>query len=156
PYVIPGRTGTQLLAEDLAILSHQCPNVSSVKEATGSFDNAKQIRSLCGKDFSIMSGDDDKTLAMMKDRAIAGSGVISVISNIAPRAVADMVRAALASNWQDAEALGAALQPLFGLVTVKVDEQTPYGPVPFKARNPPPIKTMMEILGIPGCHARQP
>ncbi len=156
PYIIPGRTGTQLLPQDLAILSHRYPNVSAVKEATGSFDNAKHVRSLCGKDFSIMSGDDDKTLALMKDPAIAGSGVISVISNIAPRAVADMVHAALASNWQEAERLETALQPLFGLVTVKVDEQTPYGPVPVKARNPLPIKTMMGILGMPGGPCRRP
>ncbi len=156
PYVIPGRTGTQLLPQDLAILSRQCPNVSAVKEATGSFDNARLVRSFCGNDFSILSGDDDKTLGLMRDPAIAGSGVISVISNIAPRAVADLVKYALSSDWKEAERLGAALQPLFGLVTVKVEEPTPYGTVSFKARNPLPIKTMMSILGMPGGPCRRP
>jgi 4-hydroxy-tetrahydrodipicolinate synthase len=156
PYIIPGRTGTQMLPQDLAILSRQFPNVGGVKEATGSLDNAKQIRALCGREFSILSGDDDKTLALIRDPAIGGSGVISVITNIAPAAVAEMVRAALALDWNKAEKLGAALQPLFGLVTVKVDEQTPYGPVPFKARNPLPIKTMLNILGMPGGPCRRP
>ncbi len=156
PYVIPGRTGTQLLPQDLAMLHRQHPNVSAVKEATGSLDNARLTRSFCGKDFSILSGDDDKTLALMKNPTIGGSGVISVVSNIAPRPVADMVQAALFSNWQEAERIAAALQPLFGLVTVKVDEQTPYGPASFKARNPLPIKAMMNILGMPSGPCRKP
>ena len=82
--------------------------------------------------------------------------MISVISNIVPRAVAEMVRAALASEWEEAARFEAALRPLFALVTVRVDEQTRHGPVQFRARNPLPIKTMMGILGMPGGPCRRP
>ena len=85
PYVIPGRTGTQLLPQDLAILAREYPNLQAVKEATGSAENARLTRKLCGPEFSIMSGDDDKTLSFMQRRPIVCSGAISVISNIAPQ-----------------------------------------------------------------------
>jgi 4-hydroxy-tetrahydrodipicolinate synthase len=95
-----------------------------------------------------MSGDDDKTLAFMSDDSVVCSGAISVISNVAPRAIEDLTEAALAGNLEEADRLGAALQPLFAMVTVKSDENTAFGPVPVKARNPLPVKTMMNILGM--------
>jgi 4-hydroxy-tetrahydrodipicolinate synthase len=156
PYVIPGRTGTQLLPQDLAILARECPNLQAVKEATGSEENARLTRKLCGPEFSIMSGDDDKTLAFMRDEAIVCSGAISVISNIAPRAIEDLTEAALAGNMEEADRLGAALQPLFSMVTVKSEENTPFGLVPVKARNPLPVKTMMNVLGMGAGPCRGP
>ena len=156
PYVIPGRTGTQLLPEDLAILAREYPNLQAVKEATGSDDNARLTRKLCGPEFSIMSGDDDKTLSFMRDDSIVCSGAISVISNIAPRAVEDLTEAALAGNLEEADRLGSALQPLFSMVTVKAEENTSFGPVPVKARNPLPVKTMMNILGMEAGPCRPP
>jgi hypothetical protein len=71
PYVIPGRTGTQLLPQDLAIMHQQYPNVSAVKEATGDLENMRLTRKLCGANFNILSGDDDKTYAMMTAPDIA-------------------------------------------------------------------------------------
>ncbi|MBW2319210.1 MAG: dihydrodipicolinate synthase family protein, partial [Deltaproteobacteria bacterium] len=56
PYVIPGRTGAQLLPEDLAILNKQFANVNTVKEATANIENMKRTRECCGPDFTIMSG----------------------------------------------------------------------------------------------------
>jgi len=148
PYIIPGRTGTQLLPQDLAILAREYPNLQAVKEATGSAENARLTRKLCGPEFSIMSGDDDKTLSFMRDDLIVCSGAISVVSNVVPRAVEDLTEAALAGNLEEADRLGAALQPLFAMVTVKSEENTAFGPVPVKARNPLPVKTMMNILGM--------
>ena len=55
PYVIPGRTGAQLLPEDLALLYKAHPNVSTVKEATGNPDNMRRTRKCCGSDFTILS-----------------------------------------------------------------------------------------------------
>ena len=156
PYVIPGRTGAQLLPEDLAILNNQFANVSTVKEATGSLDNMKRTRECCGPDFTIMSGDDDKTFTMMTDPAINASGVISVASNIAPKAVQDMTRLINEGNQAEAEKLRTALKPLFGIVTVKTEEDTPFGPVGCRARNPLGAKTLMAILGMPGGPCRQP
>ena len=155
PYVIPGRTGTQLLPQDLALLHKQYPNVCTVKEATGDLENMRLTRKFCGADFSILSGDDDKTYSMVTKPEIASSGVISVISNIAPRAVQNMVQAALA-NRAEAVELCTALQPLFDIVTVKTQEQTPYGVVTCKARNPLACKTLMNVLGMPSGPCRQP
>jgi 4-hydroxy-tetrahydrodipicolinate synthase len=156
PYIIPGRTGTQLLPQDLGILSKNYSNISGVKEATGNLDNARITRNYCGQDFSIISGDDDKTLSLMSDQAIMSSGVISVISNIAPRSVQAMVQAALKKDWNEAQRLSVALQPLFELVTVKTEESTQYGPVSVKARNPLPVKTMMQVLGMTSGPCRGP
>jgi 4-hydroxy-tetrahydrodipicolinate synthase len=156
PYIIPGRTGTQLLPQDLAALHEQYPNVRSVKEATGDLANMELTRKLCGEDFDILSGDDDKTFVMMTSPDIAASGVISVTSNIAPRAVSNMVHLILDGNLDEANVIQHALQPLFGIVTVKTQEQTPYGPAACKARNPLAYKTLMNILGMPSGPCRQP
>jgi 4-hydroxy-tetrahydrodipicolinate synthase len=156
PYIIPARTGTQLLPQDLGILSTNHQNISAVKEATGNLDNARLTRSCCGPDFSILSGDDDKTLTLMSDQGVRCSGVISVASNVAPKAVHGMVDAALTNDWREAQRLAVALQPLFGLVTIKTEESTQYGAVPVKARNPLPIKTTMQILGMTSGSCRSP
>ncbi|NVM22510.1 MAG: 4-hydroxy-tetrahydrodipicolinate synthase [Desulfobacterales bacterium] len=156
PYVIPGRTGAQLLPEDLAMLHNHFANVSTVKEATGNIENMKRTRQCCGDDFTILSGDDDKTFAMMTDPAIKASGVISVASNIAPKAVQDMTTFLKDGNQGEAEKLMAALKPFFGIVTVKTEEETPYGPVSCRARNPLGTKTLMAILGMPVGPCRRP
>ena len=156
PYVIPGRTGTQLLPPDLAVLHQQYKNVTAVKEATGNLDNMRLTRKLCGRNFAILSGDDDKTFTMMTTPEIAAGGVISVMSNIAPRAVNDMAQYILKGKTEEARNLCAALQPLFDIVTVKTQEQTPFGPVTCKARNPLACKTLMNVLGMPSGPCRQP
>ncbi|MEM3440823.1 MAG: dihydrodipicolinate synthase family protein, partial [Candidatus Bathyarchaeia archaeon] len=156
PYVIPGRTGTQLLPQDLAVLHKGYPNVSAVKEATGDLENMRLTRKLCGPNFSILSGDDDKTYAMMTAVDVAASGVISVASNVAPRAVNDMTSAILSGDLAKANTLAQALQPLFAIVTVKTQEQTPYGPVTCRARNPLAYKTLMNVLGMPSGPCRRP
>ena len=156
PYVIPGRTGTQLLPEDLALLCQQCPNVNSVKEASGSLENMRRTREVCGPDFQILSGDDGLTLAMMVDEAIGACGVISVISNVAPAAVAQLVSALAEGDRAEADRLGKALAPLFGIVTVRTQEDSPYGPRTCKARNPLPVKTLMRALGMPVGPVRRP
>jgi len=156
PYIIPGRTGTQLFPQDLAILHEQYSNVRCVKEATGDLKNMELTRQVCGEDFDILSGDDDKTYTMMISPDIAASGVISVVSNIAPGAVVDMVHYVLDGNEEAASVISQALQPLFNIVTVKTQEQTPYGPVTCKARNPLACKTLMNILGMPSGPCRQP
>ena len=156
PYIIPGRTGTQLFPQDLAILHQQYPNVSCVKEATGDLKNMELTRQFCGENFDILSGDDDKTYTMMISPDIGASGVISVVSNVAPNAIVDMVHYLLDGNEKAASVIAQALQPLFSLVTVKTQEQTPYGAVVCKARNPLAYKTLMNVLGMPSGPCRQP
>ena len=109
PYIIPGRTGTQLYPQDLAILHQQYSNVRCVKEATGDLKNMELTRQLCGEDFDILSGDDDKTYTMMISPDIEASGVISVVSNVVPSAVVDMVHYLLDGNEEAASVIAQAL-----------------------------------------------
>ncbi len=156
PYVIPGRTGTQLYPQDLAVLHQQYPNVSAVKEATGNLDNMRLTRKLCGSNFAILSGDDDQTFNMMTAPDIAAVGAVSVASNIAPKAVQSLTQALLAHRTEEANKLYAALKPLFSIVTVKTLERTQFGSVTCKARNPLAFKTLMNVLGMPSGPCRQP
>lgn len=156
PYIIPGRTGAQMLPEDLAILNEKFDNVNTVKEATGNVDNMRRTRECCGPDYSILSGDDPMTFQMMTDPGIKASGVISVASNIAPKAVADIVRLLQEGKQTEAKSIIEAVEPLFQLVTVKTTEKTPYGDIVCRARNPLAIKTLMTVLGMPAGPCRKP
>ena len=156
PYVIPGRTGTQLLPEDLAFLNKEFGNVNTVKEATGNIENMRHTRACCGNNFTILSGDDGMTYDMMVDPQIKAAGVISVVSNIAPKAVSEMVKFLEQGNHAKAKSLLSALEPLFKIVTVKTREVTPYGEVVFRARNPLAIKVLMAILGVTSGECRKP
>lgn len=156
PYVIPGRTGAQLLPQDLALLFKAHPNVNTVKEATGNLDNMRRTRDCCGPDFTILSGDDGLLFDMMADTAIAASGVISVVSNIAPKAMSDLVQLLAEKESEAAKALAEALKPLFGLVTVTTREPSPFGEAVCRARNPLALKTVMQLFGVPSGPCRQP
>jgi 4-hydroxy-tetrahydrodipicolinate synthase len=156
PYVIPGRTGTQLFPADLAVLQSEHKNIRSVKEATGNLENMKLTRKLCGEDFDILSGDDDITYKIMTNPEIKANGVVSVASNVVPGAVKRLTQAILDGNSEKAKELYESLKPLFSLVTVKTEETTSFGPVLCKARNPVPYKTLMNILGMPSGPSRRP
>ncbi|RPJ07728.1 MAG: 4-hydroxy-tetrahydrodipicolinate synthase, partial [Deltaproteobacteria bacterium] len=149
PYVIPGRTGTKLEVEDLAILHRKYKNVRAVKEATADLQRMARTRILLGEDFDILSGDDDKTYEMMTRSDIKASGVVSVMSNIIPGPIGEMVKAILAGETERANRLKEVLDPLFKVVTVNTLESYEGFEVPAKFRNPVPIKTMMKGLGLP-------
>lgn len=156
PYIIPGRSGTMMQPQDLAILAAECANVSAVKEATGNLENMAKTRELCGADFAILSGDDDKTVEMMKSERIKAAGVISVMSNAIPGSIQRLTELLNAGNYVAADALASKLQPLLGIVGVSTTEESRFGPVLCKARNPLPIKTLMNILGMPAGSCRRP
>ena len=156
PYIIPGRTGAQMLPEDLAILFKTHPNVSTVKEATADPANMRRTRECCGPEYTILSGDDGMTYEMMTDPAINAAGVISVASNVAPKAITEMVALLSQGNLTEAKTLMLKLEPLFRLVTVKTTEKTPFGEVVCRARNPVAYKALMSILGMPAGGCRPP
>lgn len=162
PYVIPGRSGTALSAEDLAVLHLSQPKrFPAVKEATGDLERMRQDRKLCGESLAIMSGDDELTLAMMEDAGIRASGVISVMSNIVPGPLSKMVKLFKSGETAAAKSLAAQLDPLFKLVGCKAKgtRKLPNGTVldvEDKFRNPVPVKTMMEGLGMPVGACRRP
>ena len=144
------------MPEDLALLFRKHSNVSTVKEATGDLGNMRRTRACCGPEYTIFSGDDGITADMMTDPEIKAAGVISVISNIVPGAMVEYVALLAKGDREGAQALRAAIEPLFGLVTVKTTEQTPYGEVVCRARNPLGLKTLMVILGMPAGICRRP
>lgn len=161
PYIIPGRTGCQLEPGDLAVLNWKYNNICAVKEARGDFEKMKEIRKLSQFDFAIFSGDDDKTWPMMTDPDIKAKGVVSVSSNIVPGPVQQMCEKILAGNLEEAEKIRKALDPLFGVVTVSQERQEKFLTVKDviikdKFRNPLPLKTMMNGLGMPAGPCRAP
>lgn len=162
PYVIPGRTGCALSAEDLAILFQTYgQRVPAVKQATGDLERMRRDRELAGEGLAIMSGDDDMTLGMMRDDVIRASGLISVMTNIAPGPITRMIAAQARGDAASADAIARSLAPLFGLVTclAKGTRTLPDGrivDVTDKFRNPVPVKTMMAGLGMLGPTTRAP
>jgi 4-hydroxy-tetrahydrodipicolinate synthase len=151
PYVIPGRTGCALSAEDLAILHGIDPvRIPGVKSATGDLQRMRRDRATAGAGLQIASGDDELTLAMMRDPEIGACGVVSVISNVLPGALIELCKAKTPAAGDAAQ---AALEPLFQTVTCIVENPRvlPNGQrviVSDKFRNPSAIKTMMAGLGM--------
>jgi len=157
PYIIPGRTGAQMLPQDLAILAETHANITSVKEATGNLDNMKLTRKYCGDSFNILSGDDALVYDMMVDPEIRACGSISVMANIAPKSMTQMVSLLNQGKKDEALKIQNSLKPLLDLVVVTTQEETEnYGPVSCRARNPLPLKTMMQLLGMPSGPCRKP
>jgi 4-hydroxy-tetrahydrodipicolinate synthase len=127
-YNIPGRTGKNIEPETIIRLA-ELKNVTMVKEATGSLDQASQITS--ATNLTVLSGDDSLTLPIM---SVGGRGVISVVGNIVPK---DMIALTAAMDRDD---LGEALRwhrKLFPLCRDMLGLST----------NPIPIKAAMKLLG---------
>jgi 4-hydroxy-tetrahydrodipicolinate synthase len=130
-YNIQSRTAVNVETDTLARLARDCRNIVGVKEASGSLDQMSQVIAACGPDFTVLSGDDNLTLALL---AIGGRGVISVIANIVPRETAEMVHAALDGDWKRARELHYKLFPLARAA--------------FLETNPIPIKEAMAMAGM--------
>jgi 4-hydroxy-tetrahydrodipicolinate synthase len=127
-YNIPSRTGREIDVETLVRLK-QHPQIMALKEAGGSVERVNQILRSC--DILILSGDDSLTLPMM---AVGARGVISVASNVAPAAVAEMVHLALDGRWEEARQLHRRYYPLFADL--------------FLDTNPIAVKAAMAMLGL--------
>jgi 4-hydroxy-tetrahydrodipicolinate synthase len=129
-YNVPGRTGVNMLPETAIRIARDVPGIIGIKEASGKPEQARAIVEGAPSDFIVLSGDDDKTLAMMKDGA---RGVISVASNILPDKVSAMTHSALAGKWEEAAAQDEALKPLYKAC--------------FVESNPIPAKAALSLLG---------
>jgi 4-hydroxy-tetrahydrodipicolinate synthase len=156
PYIIPGRSGAQMLPQDLAILSENCGNITSVKEATGNLDNMKLTRKLCKESFNILSGDDALVYDIMTNPDILACGCFSVMANIVPKPMTQMVSLLNQGRPEEALKIQNSLKPLLDLVVVTTEEETKFGPVTCRARNPLPLKTIMQLLGMPSGPCRKP
>ncbi|MEW7977645.1 MAG: 4-hydroxy-tetrahydrodipicolinate synthase [Candidatus Sedimenticola endophacoides] len=107
-YNVPGRTACDMLPETVARLA-RISNIVGVKEATGELDRVSEIRERCGEGFDIYSGDDATSRELV---LLGGQGTISVTANVAPRAVHEMIAAALAGDGARAEEIDRGLQAL--------------------------------------------
>jgi 4-hydroxy-tetrahydrodipicolinate synthase len=129
-YSVPGRCGVEIGVETVCRLAADCPTIVSIKEAGGSCDRVSQLRAALPPRFTILSGDDSLTLPFL---SVGASGVVSVASNIAPRAVTHMVSRFLAGDLRGARRLHAKLYPLFKNL--------------FIESNPVPVKAALGMLG---------
>ena len=137
-YNVPGRTGVSFAPETVARLS-KIDNVVAIKESSGNMDQVSAIVQACGDQFDVLSGDDSLTLPIL---ALGGRGVISVVANIAPRPVSDMVAAYLGGDLRKARALHYRL---FDLARAM-----------FTESNPIPVKTAASMLGLCSPELRLP
>lgn len=130
-YNIPGRTACNLEAKTLARLAKDVSNIKGVKEASGNLVQVAEIASLCGDDFTILSGEDALTLPML---AVGGRGVISVASHIAGKEIREMIESFSAGDVEKAKRIHLKLLPLFRVL--------------FITTNPIPVKVALEMKGL--------
>ena len=129
-YNVPGRTGVNLAPATMARLYKDIPEIVGVKEATANLIQISDILELCDDKFILLSGDDFTVLPTL---AIGGKGVISVVSNIAPREMHDLCAAYEAGDMARAREVHYKLQPLCRSCFIET--------------NPVPVKTALGMLG---------
>lgn len=128
-YNVPGRTASNIEAETtLALAEHA--NIVCVKEASGNMAQISEVIRHAPKGFSVLSGDDNLALGVIAE---GGLGVVSVVSNTAPRGMADLCRRALEGQMEAARVLHLRLHALM---------QTA-----FCESNPIPIKAALAMMG---------
>ncbi len=137
-YNVPGRTGVNLLPETVVRLA-DIPGIIGIKEASGSLDQASQIVCEAPEAFIVVSGDDSLTLPMM---GVGASGVISVVSNIAPEAVSALTSACLMGDFRSGREIHLALFDLCRAMFVET--------------NPTPVKAAAALLGYCSTEVRLP
>jgi len=121
-YNIPGRSGKNIETETILKLM-KIENIVAVKEASGNINQIMDIAIQKDKDFSLLSGDDNLTLPII---SVGGSGVISVVSNVCPSLLKDMVSFAIKGDGKKALELHNKLYNLFKIMFIESN------PIPVK------------------------
>ncbi len=137
-YNVPGRTGVNLLPETLERLC-EFDTIIAVKEAAGNLLQISEIHRRCGDRLTILSGDDQLTLPIL---ACGGKGVVSVVGNILPAKVSEMIKAFSDCRMDDALTLHEELLPVSNAMFIET--------------NPIPVKTAMNYLGLHAGSLRLP
>jgi 4-hydroxy-tetrahydrodipicolinate synthase len=127
-YHVPGRTSCSIEVETVITLSRH-PHIVAIKEAGGSVDRVSRLVRSCP--LTVLSGDDMLALPMI---SVGARGVVSVASNLIPRKVSDLVHAALAGRWEEAQRIHLECHELFTHLFVET--------------NPVPVKTAMAMRGM--------
>ena len=135
-YNVPSRTGVDISVDTCQALA-QIPNLVGIKEASG--DISKVARILSNTELAVWSGNDDQTVPVM---ALGGAGVISVASNVIPKQMHELTRAALEGDFAKAAALQRKYQWLMDLLFCQV--------------NPIPVKAAMGMIGMDCGQCRMP
>lgn len=128
-YSVPSRTGVNITPETCLELS-KISNIVAIKEASGNLSQIANIAHLCNDNLHIYSGNDDQVLPIL---SLGGLGVISVLSNIAPRKTSKMVHDFLDGNIEEARKLQLDSIPLINAL--------------FSEVNPIPVKEALNIMG---------
>lgn len=137
-YNVPSRTGLNIEPETCLELS-KIPNIVGIKEASGNISQVAKIANLCQDNLAIYSGNDDQIVPIL---SLGGLGVISVLSNIYPKYVHDLVMDYLTGNWQKATASQVYAIPLINAL--------------FSEVNPIPIKYAVSKIGFKAGLPRLP
>jgi 4-hydroxy-tetrahydrodipicolinate synthase len=138
PYNVPTRTGVNLLPETVARLS-EIDNIVGIKEATGDLKQQTKIVELCGEDFALISGDD---FTLLPTLSIGGVGVISVVANIIPKDVANLIKEFNKGNIDEAKRLHHKIFPLCEAMFIET--------------NPVPVKEALSMMGMISHEVRLP
>lgn len=129
-YNVPGRTGCNIQPQTIVRLCCEVPNIVGVKEASGDISQITRLMALAGGKVDLYSGDDNQIVPLM---ALGGIGVISVLSNIAPRQTHDICQ-----KFLDGDVEGSRKEQLRAIELIDAL---------FCEVNPIPIKTAMNLLG---------
>ena len=122
-YNIQGRTGVNITPETIAYLAHNVENIVAVKEASGNISQVAKIAQLAGDALDIYSGNDDQIVPLL---SLGGKGVISVLSNIAPRETHDIVAKFMEGDVAGSRELQLKALPLIESLFCEVN------PIPVK------------------------
>ncbi len=128
-YNVPARTSSNILPETVARLA-EIDTIVAIKEATGNMKQVSDVIRLCGDNIAVLSGDDSTTFSLMM---LGGKGVISVVANVIPKAMAEMCSFIHRGLIDDARQAHYALEPLASAMFIET--------------NPIPVKTAVALMG---------
>jgi len=138
-YNVPGRTGCNILPQTVATLFEKVENIVGIKEASGNIAQVAEIMQLTNSKIDLYSGNDDMIVPVM---SLGGMGVISVLSNVAPKATHDLVMKFLEGDTQGSCKLQLDLLPLINALFCEV--------------NPIPVKKAVNLMGFQVGALRMP
>ncbi len=137
-YTVPSRTMVNIEPATTKRLT-EIPNIIGIKDATGNLNQVSQEILDCGEKFAVISGDDSLNLPIV---ALGGKGAISVVSNVAPKLMSEMVHATIDGNMQRAREVHYQLYPLSKILFIET--------------NPSPAKAAMNMMGLAAGNPRLP
>lgn len=137
-YNVPSRTGVNIAIDTYKVLAEH-KNIVAAKEASGNISAIAKLIAECGDKLDVYSGNDDQIVPIM---ALGGKGVISVLSNVAPKQTHDITQLCLDNNCAEAAKLAARYLNLANSLFIDV--------------NPIPVKEALNMMGIPAGPCRLP